>query len=178
MTIKQWMCNTMILHLPQPHLCPGKLPPKSPSLQGISVLAGLMESWNFRLLNKVFSVTKQQKYLILCVGGWGVKNMNGANVVIMGVFQEDLPQKPGECKHLSSTTLRGKRDHFHMRWQFKGKGHHFSTQDSSSAQITPMAAPLKHFSLQVLGELAREATPVCVHTEWKNSCKWSFLLWD
>lgn len=46
--------------------------------------------------------------------------MNGTNV-IMGVFQEDLPQKSGKCKHLSSTTLRGKIDYVHMRCQFKGK---------------------------------------------------------
>lgn len=111
MTIKQWMYNTVLLRLPQPHLCSGKLPPKSPSLQGISVLARSMESWNFRLLNRISSVTGHKKNpttLILCDGSWGVKNMNGINVIIIGVFQEDLPQNPGECEHLSSTTLRAK----------------------------------------------------------------------
>lgn len=98
--------------------------------------------------------------------------------IIMGVFQEDLPQKHGECKHLSITTLRGKRDYFHRRCQVKGNRDHFPTHSSSSAQVTPMAMPPKHFSLQTLKELVGGDTPVCVRTECKNSCKWNFLLWD
>lgn len=73
--------------------------------------------------------------------------MNRTNVIVTGVFQEDLPQKPGECKHLSRTTLRGKGDYFHMRCQFKGKRDQFSIQDSSLVQVTPTTMPPKHFSL-------------------------------
>lgn len=86
----------------------------------------------------------------------------------MGVFQEYLPQKPGECKHLSSTTLWGKRDNFHMRCQFKGKRDDFSTHNSSSAQVTPTAIPPKDSSLQTLQELVQETTPdltcLCTHS--------------
>lgn len=73
--------------------------------------------------------------------------MNRTNVIITGVFQEDLPQKPGECKQLSRTTLRGKGDYFHIRCQFKGKRDQFSIQDSSLVQVTPTTMPPKHFSL-------------------------------
>lgn len=73
--------------------------------------------------------------------------MNGTNIIM----EEDLPQKPGEGKHLSSITLRGKVDYFHMRCQFKGKSDHFSIHHSSSAQGTPMAMPPKHLSLDFGG---------------------------
>lgn len=102
--------------------------------------------------------------------------MNGINVIIIGVFQEDLPQNPGECKHLSNTTLRAKETISIGSANSKEKNDHLPTQNSSSAQVTSTAMPPKHFSLQTLEELVGGATPVCAHIECKISCKWNFPL--